>query len=110
MVEVTETEPEVNCLFRTNDYNRLISQMRVSLEACRKPAGKLWQLCKVLYDFKHKTQYLLIHAPFTHIVVYLNIDNVPPVISQSQICCNTATLCIAAIFFKYCYTAGIDLL
>ena len=33
--------------------------------ACREPAGKLWQLCKVLYVFEHKTQYLLImlHLP-----------------------------------------------
>ena len=27
--------------------NRLVSQMRAPLTACRKPAGKLWQLCKV---------------------------------------------------------------
>ena len=31
--------------------NRLVSQMRAPLEACREPAGKLWQLCKVLYVF-----------------------------------------------------------
>ena len=39
-------------------------------------AGKLWQLCKVLYVFEHKTQYLLIHAPFTRIVVFWHIGNV----------------------------------
>ena len=55
--------------------------MRATLAACPKPAGKLWQLCKVLYVFEHKTQYILIHAPFTHIVVFLNIVNVPPIIS-----------------------------
>ena len=55
--------------------------MRATLAACREPAGKLWQLCKVLYVFEHKTQYLLIHAPFTRIVVFWHIGNVPPMIS-----------------------------
>ena len=47
--------------------------MGAPLAACREPAGKLWQLCKVSYVFEyiwHKTQYLLIHAPFTRIVVF----------------------------------------
>ena len=61
--------------------NRLVSQMRVPLAACRKPAGKLWQLCKVLYVFEHKMQYILIHAAFTRIVVFRHIGNVPPMIS-----------------------------
>ena len=52
--------------------------MRAPLAACRKSAGKLWQLCKVLYVFEHKTQYLLIHAPYTRIVVFWHIGNVPP--------------------------------
>ena len=46
-----------------------------------KPAGKLWHLSKVLYVFEHKTEYLLIHAPFTHIVVFWLIGNVSPMIS-----------------------------
>ena len=54
--------------------------MRVPLAACRLPAGKLWQLCKVFYVFEHKTQYLLIHAPFTRIVVFWHIGNVLPMI------------------------------
>ena len=37
--------------------NRLVSQMQEPLVACREPAGKLWQLCKVLYVFEPKTQY-----------------------------------------------------
>ena len=60
--------------------------MRAPLAGCREPAGKLWQLC---YDncarcymlFEHKTQYILIHAPFTRIVVFWHIGNVPPMIS-----------------------------
>ena len=85
--------------------------MPAPLAACREPAGKLWQLRKVLYVFEHKTQHLLIHAPFTRIVLFWHIGNVPPMISSSQICCNTATFCIAAaIFVKYFYTTGSGLL
>ena len=63
------------------DPNRLVSQMRVPLVACREPEGKLWQLCKVLYVFEHKAQYILIHAPFTRIVVFWHISNIYPMIS-----------------------------
>ena len=55
--------------------------MQTALAACREPAGKLWQLCKVLNVFEHKTQYLLVHASFTRIVVFWHIGNVPPMIS-----------------------------
>ena len=55
--------------------------MQAPLAACRKPAGELWQLCKVLYVFEHKIQYVLIHAPFTHIVVFWHIGNVSQMIS-----------------------------
>ena len=44
--------------------------MRASLEACREPAGKLWQLCKVSYIFERETQHILIHAPFTRTVEF----------------------------------------
>ena len=37
--------------FGTSYCNRLVSQMRAILAASREPAGKLWQLCKVLYVF-----------------------------------------------------------
>ena len=67
-------------------WYRLVSQMQVSLAACREPAGKLWQLCKVLYGFEHKTQ------------------SVDPCSIYPQICFNTHMFCIAAIFVKYCYT------
>ena len=69
------------CISSGNHINRLVSQMRAPLAACREPAGKLWQLCEVLYVFEHKTQYLLIRAPFTRIVVFWHIGNVPPMIS-----------------------------
>ena len=56
--------------------------MRAPLAACREPAGKLWQLTVqgVVY-LEHKTQYLLIHGLYTHIVVFWHIGNVPPMIS-----------------------------
>ena len=60
--------------------NRLISQMRATLAASREWAGKLWQPCKVLYVSEQKTQYLLIHAEFTRIVIFWHIGNVPPMI------------------------------
>ena len=47
------------------------------IAACREPAGKLWQLCKVLYVFEHKMQYPLIHASFACIVVFWHISNIP---------------------------------
>ena len=62
------------------DGNRLISQMRAPLAACRKPVWKLWQLSKVLNVFEYKTLYILIHAPFTRIVVFWHVGNVPPMI------------------------------
>ena len=58
--------------------------MQASLVACHEPAGKLWQLCKVLYSFfkvfniKRNAVYLLIHAPYTHIVVFWYISNMLP--------------------------------
>ena len=36
-------------------------------------------------------------------MVFWHISNIPPMISESQISCNTTTFCIAAIFVKYCY-------
>ena len=55
--------------------------MPAPLAACRESTGKLWQLSKVSYVFEHKTQYILIHASFTRIVVFWHIGNVPPMIS-----------------------------
>ena len=51
-------------------------------------------------------KYVLIHGPYTRIVVFWHISNTPLMISESQIGYNTAMFCIAAIFVKYCYTIG----
>ena len=90
--------------FRAWIRKRFISQMLAPLAACQEPAGKLWQLCKVLYVFEHKAQYILIHTPFTRIVVFWHIRVTYHQLFHSQICCNTATFRIEAIFVKYCYT------
>ena len=66
--------------------------------ACREPAGSYDKTTRTAICFEHKAQYLLIPAPYTHIVVFWHISNIPPMISQSQISCNTPTLYIAAIF------------
>ena len=50
---------QVGLMLSMWDTNRLVSQTRVPIAACREPAGKLWQLCMVLYVFEHKTRYIL---------------------------------------------------
>ena len=71
--------------------------------ACREPAGSYDKTTRTAICFEHKTQYILIRAPYTRIVVFWHISIIPPMISQSQISCNTPTFYIAAIFVKYCY-------
>ena len=74
--------------------------------ACPEPEGSYDKTTRTAICFEHKTQYLLIRAPYTRIVVFWHISNIPPMISQSQISCNTSTLYITAIFVRYCYTTG----
>ena len=74
--------------------------------ACREPAGSYDKTTRTAICFEHKTQYLLIPAPYTRIVAFWHISKIPPMIGQSQINCNTPTFCIATIFVKYCYTTG----
>ena len=57
--------------------------------ACREPAGNYDKTTRAAICFEHKTQYLLIHAPYTRIVVFWHISNISSMISQSQISCNT---------------------
>ena len=99
--------PEPRPVVKSVQLNRRISQMRAPLLACLELAGDHNKLIIVLYVFKHKTQHLLIHAPYTHIAVFWYISNIPPRISSSQICYNTPMFCKAAIFVKYCYTTGV---
>ena len=49
--------------------------MRAPLAACREPAGSYNRLSYVLYVFAHNTQYPLIHAPHTRIVLFWQIGN-----------------------------------
>ena len=74
--------------------------------ACRESAGSYDKTTRTAICFEHKTQYLLIRAPYTRIAVFWHLSNISPMISQSQISCNTPTFYIAAIFVKYCYTIG----
>ena len=46
--------------------------------ACREPAGRYDKTTRTAMCFEHKTQYLLIHAPYTLIVVFWHISNIPP--------------------------------
>ena len=58
-------------------HDRQISQMWVPLAACHQPAGSYNKLREVRF-LKYKTQYLLIQASYTHIVVLWHISNMPP--------------------------------
>ena len=93
---------------RSSDMNPMDQSHRYRRPqaACREPAGSYDKTTRTATCFEHKTQYLLIRAPYTCIVVFWHISNIPPMISQSQISCNTPTFYIAAIFVKYCYTTG----
>ena len=51
--------------------------------ACREPAGSYDKTTRTAICFEHKTQYLLIRAPYTRIVVFWYISNIPPTISHS---------------------------
>ena len=46
--------------------------------ACREPAGSYDKPTRTAICFEHKTQYLLIRAPYTRIVVFWHIINIPP--------------------------------
>ena len=89
----------INSIDQSHRYGR-------HLAACREPAGSYDKTTRTALCFEHKTQYLLIRAPYTRIVVFWHISNIHPMISQSQISCNNPTFYITAIFVKYCYTTG----
>ena len=46
------------------------------LADCHEVAGYQNKLSNVPYDFDNKTQYILSHAPYTHIVVFWHISNI----------------------------------
>ena len=52
--------------------------------ACREPVGSYDKSTQTAMCFEHKTQYLLIRAPYTRILVFWHISNIPPMISQSN--------------------------
>ena len=55
--------------------------MKGSLAACREFALDYNTFPNLLYIFELKTSYVLIHAPYTRIVVFRHIINMTPVIS-----------------------------
>ena len=78
--------------------------------ACREPAGSYDKTIRTAICCEHKTQYHLIRTPYTRIIVFWHISNIPPMISHSQISCNTPMLYIAEIFVRYYYTTACWLL
>ena len=98
---------EIFSLKKVTNYvrpNRRVSQMRAFLAACHELAVDHNTLPEVLYVSEHKTWYILIHAPYTRIVVLCHINHIRPMISYSQFCNNNSPFCTTAIFVKYCYT------
>ena len=58
--------------------NKPGSQILALLAACRKVALHYNTLPKLLYVFEHKTKFVLIHAPYTRIVVFWHISKMHP--------------------------------
>ena len=81
--------------FNLHSFKHIVSAFGGLEGFCRYDKTTRTAIC-----FEHKTQYLLIRAPYTRIVVFLHM------IWQSQISCKTPMFYIAAIFVKYCYTTG----
>ena len=79
---------------------RRVSQIRAPLAACHEPARIYNKLHEVLYVFEHKTQYLLIHASCTHIVVTCALHR----FHRVKFVYNTLMFYRAAIFVKNCST------
>ena len=46
--------------------------------ACREPAGSYDKSIRTDICFEHKTQYLLIRAPYARTLVFWHISNIPP--------------------------------
>ena len=102
---ILQHSPETN--FTRMAHEISVSQMRTLPVACREPVGKQNRLLKVSYVFGHKTEYILIHAKYTRIVVLWHISNIPPKDFVESICYNSPMFYTAAIFVKYCYTTAV---
>ena len=76
--------------------------MRLSQSACREPAGSYNRLLKVLSVFEHKTQYLSVHDPYTTIVVFWHINNMPHRFRRVKFVI-IPHVCIAAILSWWCH-------
>ena len=61
-----------------NSIIRPVSQIRGPWGGCREPVGGDDKTTWTAVCFEHKTQYLLIRAPYTRIVVFWHISNIPP--------------------------------
>ena len=60
-----------------NSNNRWVSQIWELLVACCEIVVDCNRLPEVLYVFEHKTWYISMHAPYTHIVIFGHISNIP---------------------------------
>ena len=86
--------------------SELVPLMACHLDGAKPLSEPMLIYCLTNLDDKIFYSYHLIRAPYTRIAVPGHISNIPTMISQSQISCNTHTFYIAAIFVKCCYTTG----
>ena len=64
---------------KTSIWNRPVSLWYGRPQvACGEPVGSYDKTTRTAICFEHKTQYLLIRAPYTRIVVFWHISNIPP--------------------------------
>ena len=72
------------CVIVSNDFsnfNKCVYKMRALLAASHEPAGDPNRSPMMPSVFEHKALYILIHGPYTHIVVFWHISNIPRRIS-----------------------------
>ena len=79
--------------------------MQVLLVAHHTHAGDQNRASKVLYVSEHKTQYILIHAPYTRTVFFDILVTYTKDFIESNLLF-TPMFYIAAIFVKCCYTTS----
>ena len=78
---------------------RPVSQIRAPPGGLSRTSQSYDKIARTAVCFEHKTQYILICAPYTRIVVFWHITNIPPMIRRVK-------LLLLLYIAIYCYTTG----
>ena len=70
IIDPPNDDGEMNLLEQSHRYGH-------PQAACREPAGSYDKTTRTAICFEHKTQYLLIRAPYTRIVIFSHISDIP---------------------------------